>query len=119
MDCPERIHAGDDLSIGEYSFIAANGGLWIGHRVMIGHQVSILTADHIFERTDRPIAEQGLTMMPVRIGNDVYVGCGARLVGASIGDGAVVGAGAVVTQDVEPMMVVAGVPARVIRKRGA
>lgn len=52
------------------------------------------------------------------IGNDVWIGCGAIILsGITIGDGAVIGAGAVVTKDVEPYTIVAGVPARPIRKR--
>ncbi len=117
IDCPERIQAGDDLNIGEYSFLVGNGGLAIGDRVLIGHHVSVLTTDHVFADPRRPIAAQGLVCMPVDIGDDVFIGCGARVVGASVGTGAVVGAGAVVTHDVEAFAVVGGVPARVIGRR--
>ena len=52
------------------------------------------------------------------IGNDVWIGCGAIILsGVNIGDGAVIGAGAIVTKDVEPYTIVAGVPAKAIRKR--
>lgn len=62
-----------------------------------------------------PAAEDGYTVV---IGNDVWIGCRALILdGVRIGDGAVVGAGAVVTRDVEPYTVVAGVPARPLRKR--
>ena len=55
---------------------------------------------------------------PVCIGNDVWIGYGAHIMeGVTIGDGAIVAAGAVVTKDVEPFSVVAGVPAKVIRRR--
>lgn len=55
--------------------------------------------------------------MPVTIGNDVWIGGGAIVLpGVTIGDGAVVGAGAVVTKDVEPMVVKAGNPAKVVRR---
>lgn len=54
----------------------------------------------------------------VRIGNDVWIGDGAMILGGHvIGDGAIVAAGAVVTKDVEPYTIVAGVPARTVRKR--
>lgn len=54
----------------------------------------------------------------MRIGNDVWIGCGVIVMpGVSIGDGAVVGAGAIVTKDVEPYSVVSGVPARLMRYR--
>lgn len=54
----------------------------------------------------------------MRIGNDVWIGCSVIVMpGVSIGDGAVVGAGAIVTKDVEPYAVVSGVPARLMRYR--
>ena len=65
-----------------------------------------------------PIYQQGETAKPINIGNDVWIGFGAQiLLGCNIGDGAVIAAGAIVTKDVEPYTVVAGVPARVIKKR--
>ena len=55
---------------------------------------------------------------PVNIGNDVWIGYGAKLLeGVTIGDGAIVAAGAVVTKDVSPYTIVGGVPAKIIRKR--
>lgn len=55
---------------------------------------------------------------PINIGNDVWIGYGAVILrGVSIGDGAIVGAGAVVTKDVDPYTIVGGVPAKTIRKR--
>ena len=58
------------------------------------------------------------SMLPVRVGNDVWIGYGAMVMdGVSIGDGAIIGAGAVVTKDVPPYAVAAGVPAKVIKYR--
>lgn len=65
-----------------------------------------------------PIVAQGLEIKSVVIGNDVWIGAHAViLAGVAIGDGSVIAAGAVVTKDVAPYSVVAGVPARVIKKR--
>lgn len=59
-----------------------------------------------------------LPQKTTKIGNDVWIGCGAIILsGVTVGDGAIIGAGAVVTKDVEPYSVVAGVPAKQIRKR--
>ena len=110
----------DHTSIGEYSFIAANGGVRIGPNVVIGHHVSVITSNHRFDDPMRPIAEQGVQLRSIEIGDNVWVGSGARiLAGVTIGDGAVIGANSVVTRSVAPGAVVAGVPARWLRQRGS
>ncbi len=118
IDSPENLEAGDNFNLGEYSFIAAQGGIIIGHNVIIGHHVSILSSTHALETTDIPIAQQGMKLSGIVIENDVWIGSGARILpGIHIGSGAVIGTNAVVTKDVEPFMVVGGVPAVLIRKR--
>ncbi|MCW2490757.1 MAG: acetyltransferase, partial [Frankiales bacterium] len=67
---------------------------------------------------DRPIKDQGITKSPIRIGADVWLANKVTVVrGVHIGDGSVVGANAVVTSDLPPYSIAAGVPARVIRSR--
>jgi acetyltransferase-like isoleucine patch superfamily enzyme len=118
IDAPEQVAVGDGFNIGEYSFISGNGGVTIGDNVIIGHHVSILTSEHNYADTDVPIQAQGLRLAPVTIGDDVWIGSGARiLAGVTIGRGAIVAAGAVVTGDVPEHAIVAGVPARVVRSR--
>lgn len=118
IDAPEQIQVGDNFAIGEFSFIGANGGLVIGDNVLIGHHVSIITAQHGHTRTDVPMAQQGIEAAPVTIEDDVWIGSGARIMmGVRIGRGAIVGANAVVTRDVEPYAIVGGVPAKVLGTR--
>jgi acetyltransferase-like isoleucine patch superfamily enzyme len=110
------IHFGADCSVGPLCYLDGCGGLWVGNRVRIGPHVGIYTANHIFTDADRPIMEQGLEELPVTIGDDVWIGSHAViLAGVEIGDHAVVAAGAVVTRNVPPFHVVAGVPARTIK----
>ena len=89
------------------------GGIDIGQDTMIGPNVSLLTTGHptrVAERRD------GITVAPIHIGADVWIGAGAIVLGGvAIGDGAVVAAGAVVTRDVAAASLVAGVPARAVR----
>jgi acetyltransferase-like isoleucine patch superfamily enzyme len=66
-----------------------------------------------------PIIETDLKIRPVRIGAWADIGVNAVILpGVTVGKGAIVGAGAVVTGDVEPFSIVAGVPARLVRRRG-
>ena len=71
---------------------------------------------HDFENINRPMTQQGGKMKRIRIGNDVWIGTNA-IVMEHVGDGAVVGAGSVVTKNVQPFTIVAGNPAKVIKKR--
>ncbi len=116
-------HFSSEVSLGDNSGLGINCEIapyvTIGNNVMMGPDCMIYTSNHGMERIDIPMWRQVSTPVePVIIGNDVWIG--ARVIilpGVHIGDGAVIGAGAVVTKDVEPYCVVAGNPAKVIRKR--
>ena len=113
------IRIGDDTWIGQACFIHGAGGVAIGKAVGIGPKVSILTSSHGDDNLDLPILHQDLVFRPVTIGDGADLGVGSIILpGITVGEGAVVGAGSVVTRDVEPYTVVAGNPARVLRKRG-
>lgn len=104
--------------MGSFNYIDGEGGAIIGNGVRIGPHVCIHTANHVFSDPNIPIAEQGLQAKPVTIGNDVWIGAHAVVLsGVTIGDSSVIAAGAVVTRDVSSKVVVAGVPAREIKKR--
>ena len=113
----------DDLSIGNNSEIGINcklqPGVSIGDNLMMEPECLFYTSNHRIESTDIPMNKQGYDgLNPIIIGNDVWIG--ARVIilpGVQIGDGAVIGAGSVVTHDVNPYSVVAGNPAKLIRMR--
>lgn len=116
---------GVSVSLGNYSSL--NRGCWMGNdtvlgdHVMMGPEVVILSGSHNFERTDIPMVLQGAPVRdPVVIGNDVWIGTRTIILpGVRIGDHAIIGAGSVVTRDVEDWSIVAGNPARLIKKRVA
>ena len=105
--------------IGQDCFLHSAGGIFIGARAGIGPRVIMLTSTH--EETPPPAAviDAPLAFAPVEVGAGCDIGVGAILLpGARIGEGAQVGAGAVVTGAIPAGAVAAGVPARVLRRRG-
>lgn len=113
---------GRGISIGNGSGLGVNclvhGPLEIGDKVMMGPDVVILTHTHNIDRTDIPMGDQGSRIEKVTIGNDVWIGMRSIIMpGVKIGNGAVIGAGAVVTKDVPDYAIVGGVPARIIKFR--
>jgi acetyltransferase-like isoleucine patch superfamily enzyme len=112
-----RIRVGEQSLIGECNIIRGQGGVDIGSRVYTSPMVQMLAVNHVFDDPSRPFVEQGITAEGIRVGDDVWIGSGAIITdGVTVGRGAVIAAGAVVTSDVPPHTVVAGAPARVIRK---
>jgi acetyltransferase-like isoleucine patch superfamily enzyme len=112
------IRIGANSSIGAYNVLLGQGGISIGNDCLIGPNVTILSENHNFDDVSMAIRTQGETRLKTQIGNDVWIGAGAVVLGGSrIGDGVVVAAGAVVRGEIEAYSVVGGVPARVIRRR--
>lgn len=109
---------GDGTWIGQQCFFHSAGGILIGRNVGIGPCVRIITSSHEEEGRRRPILLSRIRYAPVVIEDDSDIGVGSILMpGVTIGCGAQVGAGSVVTKSVEPYSVVAGVPARRLRSR--
>lgn len=109
------IFIGNGCWVGIYAVLACGGAaITIGDHTLIGPNVTLVTGNHQFE-TDVLIADQAYKQLPISIGSDCWIGANSViLAGVTIGDHSVVAAGAVVTKDVSPRTIVAGVPARVI-----
>jgi len=113
----ENLDLGNDVSINHGCFISAQGGLKIGDFVAIGHNTSILTTEHTFADLAKPIKYQPVENRPVSIGNNVWIGANATILGGvSIADNTIVAAGAVVSRSIEQeFTIVGGVPAKFIK----
>lgn len=111
------------VSLGDYSGIGVNAKIYgtcnIGKYVMMGEDVTIITRNHQYSRTDIPMMHQGFgDEKTVEIEDDCWIGDRVIILpGVHIGRGCVIGAGSVVTKDLSEYSIVAGVPARVIRNR--
>jgi acetyltransferase-like isoleucine patch superfamily enzyme len=111
------IHIGCNSLIGEYNVIRGQGGVTIGDRVYTSPMVQLIAVNHIFDDPTRPFVDQGITAAGITIEDDVWIGSHAVILdGVRVGQGAVVAAGAVVSKDVPPHVVVGGVPAKIIKE---
>ena len=112
------VSIGAKTVLGQECTISAYQHVSIGRECVIADRVMLIDFDHGVVEVDRPIRLQGIYKRDVRVGNNVWIGYGACILrGVTIGDNAIVGTSAVVTKDVPPNGVVAGIPARVVRMR--
>lgn len=113
------IRIGTNCSIGSQSTISAVSGIEIGDYAIIAGQCYLGGGRYKNVLGDGPMVTQGHeTRGPVVLGDDVWLGAGARVIdGVSIGTGAIIGTGAVVTSDIPPNVIAVGMPARVIGER--
>lgn len=113
--CPEYVSIGSHCSIGRGVFITGGGGVTIGDWVGIGPDSKIWSINHRFDDPDRPWLQQGHELKPVVIEDDVWLGANVFVApGVSIGRGAIISAGAVVTKNIPAYALVGGNPGRVI-----
>lgn len=115
---PFHTDFGKNITFGKNVFINAcccfqdQGGIIVGDGTFIGHKVVLATLNHGFLPEDRSTNYPA----PILVGKNVWIGAGATILqGVTIGDNAVVAAGAVVAKDVDPNIIVGGVPARFIK----
>jgi acetyltransferase-like isoleucine patch superfamily enzyme len=110
---PWKIQVGANSIIGDHAFLDGRNGLYIGNNVDIASEVRIFTMEH-----DITSPVFGICGGPVFIGDWVYVGSRVTILpGVTIGEGAVLASGAVVTKNVDPWVLVGGVPAKTIKAR--
>ncbi|MDC3366068.1 acyltransferase [Flavobacteriaceae bacterium] len=125
----DLIKIGKNFRINKNCIIDSNGskGIYFGNNVLIGPGVYIRSANHVLEDKDIPIHQQGYDYKTITyqseeysivIEDDVWIGVNCIILsGVTIGQGAVIAAGSVVSKNVPPYSIVAGVPAKVIKKR--
>ncbi len=111
-DCGKNLHLGKRVFINSGCKLQDQGGITIGDDVLIGHNVVIATLNHSMD----PEHRGDIVPSPVHIGDKVWIGSNSTILpGVTVGEGAIIAAGAVVTKDVAPGTVVGGVPAKTIK----
>jgi len=112
----EYLSVGDRVSIHEFCYLDALGGIRIGNDVAIAHGCSVLSTNHSWDDLDNPIKYNPVKFGPVEICDDVWIGCGVRiLAGSKISERVVVAAGSVVRGELESGYVYGGIPAKKLK----
>lgn len=108
---------GNNSGVGKFAFFGAAGGIKIGNDVIMGEYVSFHSQNHNFSDRNQLIRNQGVTSFGIEIGNNVWVGAKCTFLdGSLVGDNSVVAAGALVKGVFPNNVLLAGVPARIIKK---
>ena len=112
-DCGKNIHIGKNVFINACCRFQDQGGIYINDGCLIGHNTTIATLNHDLN----PSKRANINPSPVKIGKNVWIGSDSTILpGIKIGDGAIIGAGSVVTKNVDKNTIVAGNPAKLIKK---
>jgi acetyltransferase-like isoleucine patch superfamily enzyme len=112
-----------DIKMGQYGYIGKGASICekvvIGNYTMLATDVTICGADHLFDKPGTPIIFSGRPELgKTKIGNDVWIGHRCIIMaGVTIGDGAIIGAGSIVTKNVPPCSIAMGNPAKIINNR--
>lgn len=118
-DIGKGITIGNRTTFNNDCFFGCAGGITIGDDVVAGQYVRFHSENHNYDDLDVLIREQGVTHKGIKIGNNCWIGSGAVFLdGSELEDGCVVAANAVITKKFPANSVIAGVPAKIIRKRG-
>lgn len=113
-----KIRLDRHVFLGPYVVIYGQGGVEIGEDSLLAAHCCVFSSNHAVPGRAGRIRNEPDVLLPVKIGRDVWLGAGVKVLGGvTIGDGCVVGAGSVVTKDLPPYSIAVGVPAKVIRVR--
>jgi acetyltransferase-like isoleucine patch superfamily enzyme len=113
-----EVRIGSKTYVGHHCLFYGHGGIAVGRDVLMANNVQLICGNHTFARRDVPIRAQPTEEKPIVIGDDVWLGASAIILGGvTVGEGSVVSAGAVVTHDLPPYSIARGVPARVVGER--
>lgn len=112
----QNISFGNNVSVHPFCYLEGSGGIDIGNDVSLAHNTSVLSVNHTWGNYEIPIKYNPIEHVPIKICDDVWVGCGCRLMaGITVNSRSIIAAGAVVTKNVGANTIVGGVPAKQIK----
>lgn len=118
---PQNVSIGDNCYFNHNTIMIGghvHGRLIIGNNVLTGPNVGFYVANHRFCDKDTPINKQGYIENDIVVGDNVWIGANSIITsGVVIGEGTIIGAGSVVTNDIPPMSIAVGAPAKVVKTR--
>jgi acetyltransferase-like isoleucine patch superfamily enzyme len=113
----DKLKIGSNVSIHDLSYIDASGGVEIGDNVSIAHNCSIISSNHQWTDLNKPIKYNSLIYQKVLIEQDVWLGCGCRVLsGVCIKSRSIIAAGSIVNKNNECNTIYGGVPAKLIKR---
>lgn len=117
IDNFKNLHLGNNVSIHRQNTLLVGGSIYIGDNVSIAHNSSLVSGNHTWDDLSIPIKYNPVVLSSINIDNDVWIGCGVRILsGVSIASKVIVAAGAVVNKNLEPDSIYGGIPAKLIKR---
>ncbi|TGN26864.1 acyltransferase [Empedobacter tilapiae] len=114
---PDKISIGNNVSIHPMCYIEGAGEIEIGNDVSIAHASTLISTNHQWNDLEKPIKYNKETFGKIVINDDVWIGCGVRVLSdVTIGSRSIIAAGAVVNRNVENNSIYGGVPAKKIKE---
>ncbi len=111
-----NMQVGENFSLHDYCYVDAVGAIRVGNNVSIAHGSSLISFNHTWDNSDAPIKYNPIKGAAIVIEDDVWIGCGVRIMpGITIGKRSIVAAGSVVVKDVPANTIVGGIPAKVLK----
>lgn len=116
-DFSGKLRIGNNVGISEFAYIQVRGDVSIGNNVIVGPRFNLISENHVFSDKNKPIKEQGVNRIGVKIEENVWIGASVTILdGVQISKNSIVAAGSVVTKSFPSNVLIGGIPAKIIKQ---